>query len=130
MNVFTFTGNLGADCTRKTTQGGMAICTFKVAIKSGYGDKAKTTWAECSLFGKKAESALPNFLLKGTKVCVSGEATLDEWESKDGKRFTLRVAVNSLDLLDSKPKAAPEPKNEAPAQPGFTSADFDDDIPF
>ena len=128
MNVFTFTGNLGADCERKTSKTGMAICVFKVAVKSGYGEKAKTTWAECAIYGKKAESALPNFLRKGTKVCVSGELTLEEWEGKEGKRFTLRVAVNSLDLLDSKPKEETKPA----VQPELESAwdDSSDDIPF
>ena len=59
MNNWNFTGNLGKDAETKTTPSGTSVCTFSVAVKSGYGDNQKTTWANCSLFGKRAESGLP-----------------------------------------------------------------------
>jgi len=133
MNVFTFTGNLGKDCEKKTTQGGTNICEFSVGVTSGFGDKAKTTWVKCSLFGKKAEGKLPDYLVKGQKVCVSGEVTLEEWANKEGvKNSMLKVNVNSLDLIgdkkESKPAKEYEPKTMS--KDAFDDLSFDDSVPF
>ena len=83
MNTWTFTGNLGRDAEQKFLPNGTALLSFSVAVKSGYGEKAKTTWVNCGLFGKRAEGALAQYLVKGAQVCINGEAYLDEWE-KDG----------------------------------------------
>jgi single-strand DNA-binding protein len=110
MNVWSFTGNIGQDCERKALPSGKTVCEFSVGVSSGYGDKKKTTWAKCALFGKAAEGKLPEYLVKGAKVAVTGEVTLEEWAGKDGAtRHSLRVAVNTVDLIGSKPASNPQP---------------------
>ena len=104
MNLFTFTGNLGKDAEVKYLANGNAICDFSVAVKSGYGDKEKTNWVRCAMFGKKAEGQLPSYLLKGTQVAVSGELELQEWEGQNGKGAALSVKVDNIDLIGSKPQ--------------------------
>ena len=93
MNVFTFSGNLGRDCATNNVSG-TAVCNFAVAVKSGYGDKEQTHWVDCALWGKQAESRLPEFLKKGKKVMVSGELGTREHE---GKTY-LTCRVQSIDL--------------------------------
>lgn len=130
MNIFTFTGNLGKDCEVKTTQSGMSVCSFSVAVTSGYGDKKKTTWVACALFGKRAEGGLPQYLKKGASVGVSGEATLDEWQGNDGTiQKMLKVNVDKLDLLGSQKQQSNQPqiRQQPPAQ---VDQSFEDDIPF
>lgn len=128
MNIFSFTGNLGKDC-RMGTAGNSTVCNFNVAVKSGYGDKEQTLWIDCALWGKQAESRLPEYLLKGQQVAVSGELGSREHE---GKTY-LTCRVNSVDLVGGKsdspspsqPSApVPQPASQAPVD------DFDDDIPF
>jgi single-strand DNA-binding protein len=103
VNKFIFTGNLGKDAEVKVTQSGMSVCSFSVAVKSGYGDKEKTTWANCALFGKRAEGQLPQYLKKGAQVCISGQLTLDEWKGDDGTtQKSLKVNVDDLDLIGGK----------------------------
>lgn len=131
MNVFTFTGNLGKDC-RVGNAGGTAVCNFSVAVKSGYGDKAKTHWIDCALWGKQAESKLVDYLVKGQAVAVSGELDTREHE---GKTY-LTCRVNSVDLVGGKsegsqqqaPRQQQAPAQGAPTQGGNDA--FDDDIPF
>lgn len=130
MNVLTLTGNLGKDC-RTGTVGNTAVCNFSVAMKSGYGDKAQTIWVDCALWGKQAESRLPEFLVKGQQVAVSGEMGVREHE---GKTY-ITCRVQSIDLIgkrdDSQQQSAPAQQQGAPAaqqQGGFD--DVDDDIPF
>lgn len=47
------------------------------------------------------------FLLKGTKVAVSGELSLREYVSKDGMaKSTLDVRVGTITLLSNKPASS------------------------
>ena len=133
MNVMTFTGNLGKDC-RTGEAGGTAVCNFTVAVKSGFGDREQTLWIDCALWGRQAASRLPEFLLKGQQVAVSGELGTKEHE---GKTY-MTLNVNSVDLVggksDSKPsQAAPQqaaPKQEYIPAGSKPADDFDSDIPF
>lgn len=137
MNVFSFTGNLGKDADQRFTQGGDSIVSFSVAVKSGFGDKAKTTWVRCSIFGKRGESVLP-YLSKGQSVGVSGEFSMNEWTDKEGqKRAAPDVRVNDVTLLGKKENQAPAEGRTQPSARNSQSAaktgsfnDMEDDIPF
>ena len=130
MNVFNFTGNLGGDAEVRHTPNGKAICSFSVAVASGYGENKKTTWARCALFGKRAEGNLPQHLVKGQQVAISGELTLDEWQDKQGvTQKALKVVVNTLDLIGQKPAQQSHESTPPPQQAqGFD--DFSDEVPF
>tara|TARA_Y100001973_G_scaffold105035_2_gene176735 strand:+ start:6902 stop:7312 length:411 start_codon:yes stop_codon:yes gene_type:complete len=136
MNVLTATGNLGQDCKTNNVNG-TAVVNFSVAMKAGFGDKAQTVWLDCSLWGKQAESRLPEFLVKGQQVAVSGE--LSTFKADNGETY-LKLRCNSVDLIGKKDDS-PSPHQSAPAQsqPAQQSTggqvpepvtDFDDDIPF
>ena len=128
MNVLSATGNLGQDC-KTNTVGGTSVCNFSVAMKSGYGDKAQTVWLDCSLWGKAAEGALPQYLVKGQQVAVSGE--LSTYEAENGKTY-LKLRCNSVDLLGSKGDSpAQSAPTQKPKSPPASTTEFDsDDIPF
>lgn len=142
MNNWNFTGNLGKDAESRYTPSGDAVLQFSVGVKSGYGDKASTTWARCSMWGKRGE-AVAQYLTKGQLVGISGEVTLREYTDKEGqKRSSLEVRVNDLTLLgvkrdgeQSAPRSESAPaqnqQRSAPAQnSGGGFADMEDDIPF
>lgn len=137
MNVFSATGNLGKDC-RVNQTANSTVCGFALAVKSGYGDNAQTLWVDCSIWGKQAEGALPQYLLKGQQVAVSGELGQREHEGKN--YLTLRVS--SIDLIGKREDSQQTPKQNG-SQPAQSSPqnqgspnpaqdiDFDDqDIPF
>jgi len=100
MNIYSFTGRLGRDSETRFTPGGMAICSFTVAVDYGYGENKGTNWIRASLFGKRAEGGLPKYLVKGTQVAISGELRVREYDDKDGnKRTSVEVSVDKLDLI-------------------------------
>lgn len=132
MNNLCATGNLGSDC-RINQVSGTTVCNFSVAMKSGYGDRAQTLWLDCALWGKQAESRLPEFLKKGQQVAVSGELSTREHE---GKTY-LQLRCNSVDLVGGKgesggQQAAPAPAQSQPQQAAQQqpASDMDDEIPF
>lgn len=131
MNNWNFTGNLGRDAEQRFIPSGESIVNFSVAVKSGYGDKAVTTWVNCVLWGKRGES-LVQYLTKGQLVGISGEASMREYEKKDGtKGASLDVRVNDLTLLGKRDDSAPSDRREE-RKPGanIPAAEYEDDIPF
>lgn len=129
MNVWNFVGNLGKGAETRYLQSGDPVVSFSVGVKSGYGDKATTTWARCSMFGKRGEAVAP-YLVKGQQVAISGEASLREYTDKqEGQsRASLEVRVNDLTLVGGKREgqqsAVPRQQAAQPAQDDF------DDVPF
>ena len=140
MNSWSFTGHIGEDCNTRFTQSGDSVVSFSVGVKSGFGDKATTTWAKCAMFGKRGESVAP-YLKKGALVGISGEVNNREYQDKEGqKRYSLDVRVNDLTLLGGKsdrsesnapsqPADKPQQRN-AQGTPKTSFEDMDDDIPF
>lgn len=142
MNVFSFTGNLGRDC-RTDQVGGSSVCNFAVAVKSGFGQSEQTVWVDCALWGKQAESRLPEFLVKGQQVAVSGELGTREYE-KDGQTKTaITCRVNNISLIGKRDdnqaqqgggyqQQAPQQRQQAPQQQYQQAPQhgFDTDIPF
>jgi len=98
MNVWTFTGRLGADGELRTTQSGEKVLGFRVANDVGFGERKTTQWVDCSIWGRRAESLAPH-LTKGKQVVISGEVTLREFDKRDGTRGAgLSVRVAEIDF--------------------------------
>ena len=99
MNVWTFTGRLGADGELRTTQSGEKVLGFRVANDVGFGERKTTQWVDCSIWGRRAESLAPH-LTKGKGVVISGEVTLREYEKRDGTRGAqMSVRVAEIDFM-------------------------------
>ena len=138
MNSINFTGNLGSDAEQKILADGTSIVSMNVPCKSGFGDKAITTWLRCSLFGNRGASLMPH-LVKGSLVGITGEFSAREYTDRDGnKKQSLEVRVSDVSLLGGRKDAAPAQRPQAaPAQrtapkqaSGFEDAFGDDSIPF
>ncbi len=118
---FIDSGYLGKQAESRTIQSGERVTNFSLAVSSGYGDKQKTLWLDCSAWGDRF-TKLAEFLPKGAHVHVAGELGTREHEGKT--YLTLRVAeVKLLSKKDTAPRqqqAKPQPQADV----------VDDDIPF
>lgn len=132
-------GNLGADATIREFNGQKFIA-FSVAHTESYNDQQgqkheRTTWVSCLKFG---ESAVINYLKKGTRVFVRGELSTKIYTANGTTRVGVNCKVCELQLLGGSNKAdqqaeqptaqgqvpaysAPEQSNPFPAN---------DDLPF
>lgn len=142
MNIFSFTGRLGRDVDIRYTTGGTPVAVFTAANDVGFGDKKRTQWIKCTLWGKQAESGVIPYLTKGREVAVTGEVTLDEYIGRDGaNRASLNVRVVDVTLIGG--KAANTPHKEEAAATAVTrdlwedaprhakaNGGFDDELPF
>jgi len=127
MNSFSFTGRLTRDADFRVTPSGLAVLKVSVANNTGFGDKQKTNYVNCTLFGKRAESKLKDILKKGQEVAVSGELNLNQFTKKDGTASSsLECNVNSIDLIGGKPAASSQGSQESE----FSPPDHFDEVPF
>lgn len=102
MNTLNAIGNLGKDADIRYTPNGDAVAQFSFALTSGYGDKQITSWLNCNIWGKRAETLAP-MLLKGTKIGITGELTNRPYKAKDGtEKYSLEVRINDVTLLGAK----------------------------
>ena len=130
MNSLFIEGKLGKDAALKVVPSGKSVLEFSVAVTESYKkDNAwhkHTEWFDCALWGKQAESRLPEYLLKGQQVAVSGELGSREHE---GKTY-LTCRVNSVDLVGGKSETPVKPSTPEPQTSKAPVDDFDEDLPF
>ncbi|MDR3283663.1 MAG: single-stranded DNA-binding protein [Treponema sp.] len=122
LNVVAMYGRLTADCETKTTDSGVLIASFPVAVNESWRGKTGglekwTNFIRLRLFQKQAEALAP-YLKKGTPVTVEGRLKQQRWEVNGEKRERLEVVIKHITLMGGKKKAAveqvlPEPAGDA-----------------
>jgi len=137
INVMTFTGRLTADAVYKVLSTGKGLLTMNVAVNTGYGQYAKTTFLKVQQWGERGAKVV-EYCKKGQLVGGSGELSTSSWSSQNGTQHTdLVVDVLSFQLLGSKkdgdaaPAVPAAKKVEEPQEsaPEYTMEDGED-IPF
>lgn len=133
INTITIAGNVGKDAVLRVTPNGKHIASFSLPAKSGFGDKEKTSWLQCKMFGAMAEK-LSASILKGAKVTVTGEFVLEEWSKDDGTKVsTPTILVRDIDLPPkqiSQKQISQKQIRPQQSRGQSTEPDYDDDIPF
>ena len=97
MQVLIIAGNVGKDAVLRRTNSGDAVLGFSVAVDNGkdkQGNKRDSTWYDCSIWGKRAES-LERHITKGAKLTLTGRPTARE---HNGKAY-LGLSVNDLTFM-------------------------------
>ena len=101
-------GNLGTDIKVTYTAGkGTPVGRFSVGVNE-YNSQTKqneTMWVNVTLWGKSAESLSP-YLVKGTKVIVTGKLSIKKYKANDGtEKYSTEVVadmVNGVELIGKK----------------------------
>jgi single-strand DNA-binding protein len=122
MKTITIAGGIGRDAETKQA-GSSKVTRFSVAVDDGWGDKKRTIWFDCDLWGDRGEK-LAGMLTKGTKVAVSGDLSTRE---HNGKTY-LTVRADNVTLLGGKPQGERQERQQDQRQ--TSRADLDDEIPF
>lgn len=122
MKTITIAGGIGRDAETKQA-GNSKVTRFSVAVDDGWGDKKRTIWFDCDLWGDRGEK-LAGMLTKGTKVAVSGDLSTRE---HNGKTY-LTVRADNVTLMSGKPQGERQERQQDQRQ--SSRADLDDEIPF
>lgn len=127
LNNITIHGRLTADTELKTTQSGISVTSFTVAVDRQYknGEDKITDFFTVVCWRGLAEMVCKYFT-KGKEILVSGEMQSRKYTDKDGNnRIAWELLANSVDFCGSKNEAA-----QKPSEPKFEDIDTDSDLPF
>ena len=102
MNQVFINGNLTKDMDVKVLSNGNYVGKFTIANTVGYGDKKKTYFIPCTLFGKRVES-LEKILVTGAGVSVEGQLDYTSVKDEQGnwKNYT-NVIVTEIEITKFK----------------------------
>ncbi|EGQ4414401.1 single-stranded DNA-binding protein [Staphylococcus pseudintermedius] len=144
INRVVLVGRLTKDPEFRTTQSGVEVATFTLAVNRNYKNKngeQQADFINCIVFRKQAEN-VNNYLNKGNLAGVDGRLQSRSYENQEGRRiFVTEVICDSVQFLESKNNnqsnnQSQQQRGQAPAQDNlFTNAnnpiDIDDeDLPF
>ena len=142
MNKVFLIGNLTRDPELRTTQTGVSVCSFTIAVNRRRPSNAEAGQPEADFFRVTAWRQLgeicAKYLAKGRKVSVTGTVSASAYTAQDGSaRASLEVTADDVEFLTPRGEvgdvpAAPRAQAPAPAAPqsnGFVQVD-DDELPF
>ena len=105
INRAVLTGRLTKDPELRTTQSGLSVAAFNLAVDRQYSNSKggrDTDFISCVIWRKSAENFC-NFTSKGSLVGIDGRIQTRNYDDKDGKRvYVTEVVVDNFALLESK----------------------------
>lgn len=106
MNNYSTIGRLTRDPETKFTPAGKGITSFAIAMDVGFGDKKKTIFWECKIWGERGET-FTKYVLKGHQIGIEARIDQEEWNDKatGEQRKKLVLVVNDFTLLSNGEKA-------------------------
>jgi single-strand DNA-binding protein len=134
INSVVLMGRLTADPELKSTQSGVKVCSFTLAVERDFRDKSgerKTDFIRCVAWRETAEFVCKHFQ-KGYMLAFRGEIQTRETEDNHGnKKFFTDILVQSVSFTGEKreknsPKAGPSALTE---NSDFSAVD-EEDLPF
>ena len=135
MNKLTIIGNLTRDPELRTTQSGISVCSFTVAVnrrRTQQNQQPEADFFRVSVWREKGENCA-KWLCKGKKVCVIGPVSVSTHQGQDGKTYAnLEVTAEDVEFLSPAgqiEETAPQQTQEAEAPAGFTAVETDE-LPF
>lgn len=108
INRVVLTGRLTRDLELKTTQSGLSVASFTLAVNRQFTDangNREADFINCVIWKKSAEN-LCKFTHKGSLIGIDGRLQTRSYDNNNGQKvFVTEVVVDSFSLL--------EPKNES-----------------
>lgn len=148
INKVILVGNLGKDPEVKYLDQNRVVANLTLATNERYTDRngnkvEQTEWHNLEMWDGLAKVA-EKYLKKGSLVYIEGKIKTEEWEKEGVKRYTTRIRVNNMNMLDrvsgggqNNPAPAPKPQmTEKQVEIHNESAindiidNGDDDLPF
>lgn len=144
MNRVILIGNLANDPESRTTQSGIAQCSFRLAVQrrfKGQNGEKETDFLPIVCWRQTAEFA-QKYLAKGRKVAVEGSIQTRSYDAQDGsKRYVTEVIADNVEAVGGREEGAQSAQNDHKSQKaqkaqsakqdraGFVEVD-DDELPF
>ena len=135
-------GRLTADPELKTTQSGIAVVSFSIAVNRRYKNASQQT--EADFFNvtawRSTAELVSRYFRKGSSICVVGTIQNSTWtDQQNVKHYRTDIVADEVMFVDSRAEsgvstdegfAAPSFSTPAANAPKFEEIKTDDDLPF
>lgn len=105
MNKVILVGRLTKDPEMRTTNTGMTVASFSLAVNRNFKNKEgnyDTDFFNISVFGKQAEN-VSRYVVKGSQVGIEGRLQNRTYDAQDGtKRYVTDVIADNVEFMGSK----------------------------
>lgn len=143
LNCVAIMGRLVADPELKSTNGGVPVLSFTIAVDKNYvrqGEERQADFVDCVAWRQQAEF-INKYFHKGSMIALQGSIQTRNYEDKNNnKRKATEVVVGQVSFCGSKSESGTgSAQGSAPFQPAtsFATADEgdfkeipEDDLPF
>ena len=103
INRAVLTGRLTKDAELRTTQNGLSVATFTLAVNRQYSKAKGDADFINGVIWRKAAENFCNFTSKGSLVGIDGRIQTRSYENKSGQKvYVTEIVVDSFSLLESK----------------------------
>ena len=115
MNKVILIGNLARDPELITTNNGVSLCKFSLAVQrnfSGSDGEREADFLPIIVWRGQAENC-SRYLTKGSKCAVCGNIQTRSYEAQDGtKRYVTEIVADSVEFLNTKGSGEGQPKKD------------------
>ena len=146
LNKVILGGRLTAKPELKTTNSGLNVCEFNIAVnrKVAKDKPQETDFIKCQAWRERAEF-ISKYFDKGSSICVVGSIQTRSWDDQNGqKRFATEVVVDEARFVDSRSTIENAPQSHGTYNPynttdtrlaeinmaDISTVETDDDLPF
>ena len=144
INITVLTGRLTSDVELKTTQNGVSVCSFSVAVDRRHkqGEEKQADFINIVAWRGTAEF-VSKYFSKGSAIGIEGSIQTRNYTDKNGiNRTAFEIVANNVHFIDSKRSQSggegnslPTPENDplpafAERLEQFQEVQDDGDLPF
>lgn len=145
LNRVILMGRLVADPELKTTQSGISVTSFRIAVERSYakaGEERQTDFINIVCWRNTAEFVCKYFP-KGSLIALEGQLQTRSYQDKDGTtRYMMEVLADKVSFTGEKTERQESKPQSYPKQTGtptvysngsdraFEEMPIDDDLPF
>lgn len=125
-------GRLTSDPELRTTQSGVSVTRFTVAVDRGYvkqGEERKADFINVVAWRNTAEF-ICNYFKKGNMIAVQGSIQTGVYEKDGIKRATFEIVADNVSFCGGKENKADDGSQVMPNNFEPTEIDTDDELPF
>lgn len=105
MNKVILIGNLTRDPELITTNSGIAVCRFSLAVQRRYASSSgerEVDFFNIVVWRAQGENC-HKYLKKGSKCCIIGQIQIRSYEGNDGsKKYLTEIVADEVEFLTSK----------------------------
>lgn len=124
INCAVIMGRLVADPELRTTQSGISVTSFRVAVDRSYakpGEDRQADFIDVVAWRQTADF-VTRYFHKGSMIAIQGAIQTRSYEDKNGnKRTAVEIVANNVSFCGSKSEQGGGARYDAPAQPAAPS---------